>query len=1017
MTDEHDEHPHPPGDGTSTTTAATSQDPTGSSGNGNETPTATIDENENDTRDDSSPDAPAAPASASPSAPQPQPQPQPQATTPSAHNKQPIAPTPPRWRFVNEAKKKSGYSTSDAGHAVDGKTAEELAAKYRPPTMAEDSRNGKSGQHGGEVGKLAIPSSFLGGPRQQDSLELQELQRESQRMKMEQERLLREIESVKGEKERLEEEARLARVEKERVEREALVEKEVLVARLEELERKEKEKEKEMEEKEKTSEKEASLTALKSNDDNEHDFDEKARLKKQISELEKNDDATSYQEQTRETTELIVQSLQQKQTDIEAFYASAIERAEQIQRDLDAVVKKGEEQRTHDEPPQPPPQQPLQEQIVQEQDLKSTFAEDGSRYPEGDDSVICDVPTSIETKKENANGPGANEDEDGNDIKSHKRKYLLWGLLALILIGACIGAAVGIVTNQSNTNEIDNSQQALRGSGPTTATTNSPSVSVDTAAPSNHPTLPSSSSNPTTISVATTTTTSTSITTTTNTKTTYSPTTTTPHTTPTPTFPPYNILCRPGFNKNFEIHITFDSHPEELSWRLLDACTLQVVEECEEGCYEDMLPYSQRGFQTCIPLWQEETGLEAGYVFVMMDVGGDGLCGDGGGCGSYEVTFGEEVVYESNGSFESEESFFLGVGIDYCPGGGGGNGTVSTMNPTTATPNPPPTNSPTSIAPIVTPNPTTLPPYSISCRAGIQSKFQLDITFDANPQEIFWVLLDACSLNVIEQCQRCYVDQEPNSQITFQTCLPSVNATTGLEAGYVFTIADSSGNGLCDDGICGSYDIMYGEEVVFESAGAFEDEQKVFLGSGLDYCPASAENDTMIISTNPTTAPPILPPTNAPTSLAPRVTPSPTTLPPSTVLCRPGLLTKFQLNITFDANPQEVFWVLLDACTLTVMERCQGCYVDEDPNSQITFQTCLPSFNETTGLEAGYVFTMNDGGGNGLCADGVCGSYSIIYGEEVVFESDGIYEDQQRVFLGSGLTNCPGNIETDDGVQ
>lgn len=100
------------------------------------------------------------------------------------------------------------------------------------------------------------------------------------------------------------------------------------------------------------------------------------------------------------------------------------------------------------------------------------------------------------------------------------------------------------------------------------------------------------------------------------------------------------------------------------------------MEECEEGCYEDMLPYSQRGFQTCIPLWQEETGLEAGYVFIVMDGGGDGLCGDGGGCGSYEVTFGEEVVYESNGSFESEESFFLGVGIDNCPGGGGGNNTV-----------------------------------------------------------------------------------------------------------------------------------------------------------------------------------------------------------------------------------------------------------------------------------------------------------------------------------------------------
>ncbi len=80
--------------------------------------------------------------------------------------------------------------------------------------------------------------------------------------------------------------------------------------------------------------------------------------------------------------------------------------------------------------------------------------------------------------------------------------------------------------------------------------------------------------------------------------------------------------------------------------------------------------------------------------------------------------------------------------------------------------------------------------------------------------------------------------------------------------------------------------------------------------------------------------------------------------------------------------------------------------MNEEPYSQITFQTCLPSFNETTGLEAGYVFTMNDSGGNGLCDNGVCGSYGITYGEEVVHVSDGIFGEEQTVFLGSGTNNC-----------
>ena len=46
------------------------------------------------------------------------------------------APSPPRWRFVNEAKSVFGYNSSAAGQPVEGKSAQELGAKYIPPDIS-----------------------------------------------------------------------------------------------------------------------------------------------------------------------------------------------------------------------------------------------------------------------------------------------------------------------------------------------------------------------------------------------------------------------------------------------------------------------------------------------------------------------------------------------------------------------------------------------------------------------------------------------------------------------------------------------------------------------------------------------------------------------------------------------------------------------------------------------------------------------------------------------------------------
>lgn len=46
------------------------------------------------------------------------------------------APEPPRWRFVNEAKKSSGYSSLHAGSYIEGRCSEELGGKYVAPDIS-----------------------------------------------------------------------------------------------------------------------------------------------------------------------------------------------------------------------------------------------------------------------------------------------------------------------------------------------------------------------------------------------------------------------------------------------------------------------------------------------------------------------------------------------------------------------------------------------------------------------------------------------------------------------------------------------------------------------------------------------------------------------------------------------------------------------------------------------------------------------------------------------------------------
>eukprot|EP00956_Cyclotella_meneghiniana_P026805 scaffold58884_cov68-Cyclotella_meneghiniana.AAC.1 len=62
------------------------------------------------------------------------------------------APSPPRWRFVNEAKSIYGYNSQAAGKIVHGKSSEELGAKYKPPDISLYTPK----EEMEEVGKLEI---------------------------------------------------------------------------------------------------------------------------------------------------------------------------------------------------------------------------------------------------------------------------------------------------------------------------------------------------------------------------------------------------------------------------------------------------------------------------------------------------------------------------------------------------------------------------------------------------------------------------------------------------------------------------------------------------------------------------------------------------------------------------------------------------------------------------------------------------------------------------------------------
>lgn len=109
------------------------------------------------------------------------------------------------------------------------------------------------------------------------------------------------------------------------------------------------------------------------------------------------------------------------------------------------------------------------------------------------------------------------------------------------------------------------------------------------------------------------------------------------------------VNCLAREKQNLKVEVSPDDYGSETSWSLTNLCTNQVEASKEEGSYDND-SYVLEVFERCVPY--------AKYEFTINDSWGDGMC-CGHGVGSYEVTYGTDVV-KQGGEFESTETTKFG---------------------------------------------------------------------------------------------------------------------------------------------------------------------------------------------------------------------------------------------------------------------------------------------------------------------------------------------------------------------
>jgi len=266
-----------------------------------------------------------------------------------------------------------------------------------------------------------------------------------------------------------------------------------------------------------------------------------------------------------------------------------------------------------------------------------------------------------------------------------------------------------------------------------------------------------------------------------------------------------------GLGNLVTVDITTDKYPEETTWEIIDYATNERV-----------MAKNTSSYGNCDRLYSKSQCLsEGGYLFIIYDSELDGICCEYGR-GRYEVTVaGERKVL--GGEFEDTKSHFFHVKSN-----------EPTTSPKPTSPKPP-TESPNTAEPTKTWSPTISPtksyaPTTLTCSSdsdcddgdnctddtcvdskcnfklncascGLPGKITVDIVTDRAPDETSWEITD---FYTYKQYMKSSSYDTPNHFYSSSKCFGP--------GSYVFSIYDSS-----DDGICclygqGSYTVSLGNK-------------------------------------------------------------------------------------------------------------------------------------------------------------------------------------------------------------
>jgi hypothetical protein len=123
---------------------------------------------------------------------------------------------------------------------------------------------------------------------------------------------------------------------------------------------------------------------------------------------------------------------------------------------------------------------------------------------------------------------------------------------------------------------------------------------------------------------------------------------------PAPTNNGTTVVCRKGEESSFQLTLTFDGFPSDISWALIEGSGEGGV-VTGGSRYDDALRGQTVVLETvCVPT-------NECYTFVIRDSQGDGLCCAVGG-GNYKINFDEGVDFFKGGIFSFHESMEFCVG-------------------------------------------------------------------------------------------------------------------------------------------------------------------------------------------------------------------------------------------------------------------------------------------------------------------------------------------------------------------